>query len=94
MLRAGDPEPEPCTRLAAVEGGWRFAAQHPGEVLVLQHSGCEGNRWQCRGASLEHGRAVAEFKRLRETVVHGALALWHAGRVSRYEMGELTRTGT
>ncbi len=85
---------EPCTRLAAVEAGWRFAVQHPGEVLVLQHTGALGNRWQCPSASVEHGRAVAEFKRRRETVVHGAVALWTNGRVSRYESGTLTRTGT
>lgn len=76
--------PEDCTRLAAVDAGWRFAVQHPGEALVLQHSGADGNRWQLRVHSLEHGVAVAAFKHLRGVVVHGAVALWHGGRVSRY----------
>lgn len=76
--------PEPCTRAGAVDAGWRFAYQHPGEVLVLQHSGAEGNRWQLRVHSFEHGVAVAAFKHLRAVVVQGAVALWHGGRVSRY----------
>lgn len=76
--------PEDCTRLAAVDAGWRFAAEHPGEALVLQHSGADGNRWQLRVHSLEHGVAVAAFKHLRDGVVHGAVALWFNGRVSRY----------
>lgn len=80
--------PEPCTRLGAVDAGWRFATQHPGETLVLQHSGAEGNRWQLREHSLEHGLAVAAYKAHRQQVVHGAVALWCAGRVSRYETAD------
>ncbi len=87
--------PESCTRLAAVEAGWRFAATAPGEVLVLQHSGAEGNRWQLRARSLEQGVAVAAFKDHRRHVVAGAIALWSRGRVSRYETADdLHQTGT
>lgn len=87
--------PEACTRLAAVEAGWRFAGQCPGEVLVLQHSGAEGNRWQLRTSDLEHGVAVAAFKHFRQHVVAGAVALWANGRVQRYETADdLRRTGT
>ena len=83
--------PEPCTRLGATDAGWRLAAQHPGEVLVLQHSGAEGNRWQLRGHAVEHGAAVAAFKRARAVVVHGAVAVWAAGRVSRFETADFVQ---
>lgn len=76
--------PEPCTRLGAVDAGWRHAYHHPGEVLVLQHSGAEGNRWQLQAHALDHGAAVAAFKLCRVPIVRGAVALWHSGRVSRY----------
>src|SRR5262245_38712328 len=78
--------PEACTRLGATEAGWRLAALNPDSpVLVLQHSGAEGNRWQLRAACLEHGTAVAAFKQARAVVVHGAVAVWNGGRVSRFE---------
>lgn len=80
--------PEPCTRLGAVDAGWRLAERQRGLVLVLQHSGAEGNRWQLRAACVELGAAVAAFKGRRAQVVHGAVALWHAGRVSRYETAD------
>lgn len=86
---------EPCTRLAAVEAGWRFAGKCPGEVLVLQHSGAEGNRWQLRASDIEHGIAIGAFKQYRKHVVHGAIALWSRGQVIRYEIaGDLHQTGT
>ena len=85
--------PEACTRLAAVDAGWRLAVEHPGEVLVLQHSGAEGNRWQLREHAVEHGEAVAAFKRWRAQVVHGAVALWAAGRVSRFETADFHSRG-
>jgi len=86
--------PEPCTRLGAVDAGWRFAVANPGEVLVLQHSGAEGNRWQLRAHSLEVGVAVVAFKAHRQNVVHGAVALWHAGHVTRFDTAADLRTGT
>jgi hypothetical protein len=86
---------EPCTRQGALDAGWRFAGTNPGDALVLQHSGADGNRWLLRAASLELGLAVATFKERRDEVVHGAVALWHNGRVSRFEAGsDLHRTGT
>jgi hypothetical protein len=87
--------PEDCTRLAAVEAGWRFAGHHPGETFLLQHSGAEGNRWQLRAHSLDRGVVVAEFKARRQQVVHGAVALWANGQVRRYETADdLHQTGT
>lgn len=80
--------PEPCSRLGAVDAGWRLAERHRGQVLVLQHSGAEGNRWQLRAACVELGAAVATFKARRREVVRGAVALWHAGRVIRYETAD------
>lgn len=79
--------PEPCTRAAAREAGWRFQLQCCGETLVLQHSGADGNRWQLRAHSLEHGLAVQAYKERRPHVVHGAIALWNNGHVTRFDTG-------
>jgi hypothetical protein len=90
-----DDRAEPCTRAGAVDAGWRFAGQHAGEAMVLQHSGVAGQRWQLRASSLEFGFAVAEYKRYREYVVNGAVALWHNGRINRFDAAaDLHRTGT
>lgn len=78
--------PEPCTRMGAIDAGWRVAGSYVGEAIVLQHSGAEGNRWQVRAHSLELGVAVAAFKQHRAHVVHGAIALWHRGRLNRYDL--------
>lgn len=80
--------PEPCTRTGAIDAGWRAAVSFVGEAIVLQHSGAEGNRWQVRAHSLELGIAVAAFKVHRDEVVRGAIALWHRGRLNRFETGE------
>ena len=82
-------EGEPCTRTAALDAGMRLALQCPAEVLVLQHTGADGGRWHLQAHHFENGRAVAEFKRLRGTLVRGGLALWQNGRVARYEVGTL-----
>lgn len=87
--RLSPPEPEPCTRLGALDAGWRYAIAHPSDVLVLQHTGADVGRWQLKAAHLGHGVAVGGFKALRHTLVRGALALWHDGRVTRYETGPL-----
>jgi hypothetical protein len=80
--------PEPCTRQGAIDAGWRLAgAQCSGEAMVLQHSGADGNRWQLRAHSFELGRAVEAYKQHREHVVRGAIALWHRGRLNRFEAG-------
>lgn len=93
MIR--DDRAEPCSRSGAIDAGWRLAVQHAGEALVLQHSGVDGQRWQLRASSLEFGLAVAEYKRRREQVVNGAVALWHNGRINRFDTAaELGRTGT
>lgn len=83
------PEPEPCTRLGALDAGWRHAVVHPSDVLVLQHTGADVGQWQLVAAHLEHGVAVGRFKAQRSTLVRGALALWHDGRVTRYDTGPL-----
>lgn len=80
--------PEPCTRQGAIDAGWRLAAEQcSGEAIVLQHSGADGNRWQLRASSFELGRAVDAYKQHRPSVVHGAIALWHRGRLNRFEAG-------
>lgn len=94
-VSSGNDKGEPCTRQGALDAGWRLAGANPGDALVLQHSGAEGNRWLLRAASLEYGFAVAAFKERRADVVRGAVALWHNGRVHRFEAGAaLHRTGT
>lgn len=75
---------EACTRASAAAAGWRLACEHPGEVLVLVHPG-PGCRWQLRAHEAGHGDGVRAFKRARSTIVRGAVALWHAGHVTRYE---------
>lgn len=98
MTRAANDTGEHCTRTAALDAGWRYAAKHPGETLVLRHTGCEGQRWQLAGHDLSLGLAVREYKRERETLVRGAVALWSDGLVKRFDVGELagapSRTGT
>lgn len=80
--------PEPCTRQGAIDAGWRIAAEQcAGEAIVLQHSGADGNRWQLRAHSYEVGPVVAAYKRHRDSVVQGAIALWHRGRLNRFETG-------
>lgn len=87
---------EPCTRTGALDAGWRFAAEHPGDALVLRHTGAEGQRWQLAVVDQQLGVAVREFKRERTTLVRGAIAVWFGGRVQRFDLGELagSRTGT
>lgn len=80
--------PEPCTRQGAIDAGWRLAGErYSGEALVLQHSGADGNRWQVRAHTFELGRAVEAYKQHRTQVVHGAIALWHRGRLNRFDTG-------
>lgn len=90
---------EPCTRSAALDAGERYAARHPGDALVLRHTGADGQRWQLVSHHPEHGLAVARFKRDRDTLVRGGLAIWNHGIVTRFELGELAegavrRSGT
>lgn len=98
MTRPANDTGEPCTRTAALDAGWLYAGQHPGETLVLRHTGCDGQRWQLAGHDLALGLAVRQYKRERETLVRGAVALWSGGLIKRFELGELagqpSRTGT
>lgn len=76
---------EACTRAAAAAAGARCAGEHPGEVLVLAHDGGDGDRWRVVASCLEHGRAVDVYKRRRETLTEGGLALWSNGRAHRFD---------
>lgn len=77
---------EPPTREGAIDAGWRFAQLHPGDVLVLRHSGLLAGRWRLSSVHDRTGYAVEAFKRVRAVIKHGALAVWHAGTVPRFEL--------
>ncbi len=79
-------KPEAPSIDAAKDAGWRFAAVHPGEALVLQHSGLLNGCWRCESHHDRIGFAVEAFKLRRAVTKHGALALWNGGNVGRFEL--------
>jgi hypothetical protein len=81
-------EREEPTAEGAKRGGWRYALSYPGESFVLRHSGIRAGRWRLAGHHEESGQAVAQFKALREEMRFGALAIWRAGSVQRFEQFE------
>lgn len=82
-------EREEPTAEGAKRGGWRYALSYPGESFVLKHSGIRAGRWRLIGHHDENGLAVEQFKALREKTTFGAIAIWRAGVVSRFEQFEV-----
>ncbi len=82
-------EREDPTQDGAKRGGWRYALSYPGESFVLKHSGIRAGRWRLVGHYDENGLAVSHFKELRDKASFGALAIWRAGVVSRFEQFEV-----
>jgi hypothetical protein len=87
-------EAEEPTSDGAKRAGWRYAQTYPGETFVLRHSGIRAGRWRMLGHHDENGAAVEQFKATREPpdrapMKYGALAIWRAGVVSRFEQFEV-----